>query len=78
VRTPILAANRSATAVHYTDLLPSVRRATGKNVSVRTQRRYGKEELGARVKHTRKRIRTRDERQCKHASESARALLCMA
>lgn len=65
VRGPILAANRSATAVHYTTLAPTVRRATGKNVSVRTLRRYGKEELGARDKHTRK--RTLRERQCARA-----------
>jgi transposase len=59
VRAPILAANRAHRTVHYTNLLPSVLRRTGKQLTLRTLQRYGKEELGARQKHTRK--RTTDE-----------------
>jgi hypothetical protein len=33
--------------VHYTNLLPQVQQKTGAKVSLRTLRRYGKEELGA-------------------------------
>jgi transposase len=47
VRAPILRANRAHRAVHYTELVDSVREKTGTDVSVRTLRRYGKEELGA-------------------------------
>lgn len=61
IRVPILDANRAHAAVHYSDLLPSVRLATGRNMSLRTVQRYGKEELGARDKRTRK--RTADERE---------------
>ena len=48
IRAPILAANRAHRAIHYTDLLPRVRAATGTEVSLRTVRRYGEEELGAK------------------------------
>lgn len=62
VRAPILAANRAHRAVHYTDLLPSVQQKTGKDVSLRSVQRYGKQELGARDKHSKK--RTAQESQC--------------
>jgi transposase len=62
VRAPILAANRAATAIHYTELLPTVRRRTGKKISIRTLRRYGRKDLGARNKSTKK--RTEDECKC--------------
>jgi len=55
VRAPILAANRAHRAVHYTDLVPSIQQKTGKEVSLRSVQRYGKEELGARDKHSKKR-----------------------
>jgi transposase len=64
VRAPILRANRSHHAVHYTKLLPSVQEETGKNVSVSTLRRYGKDEAGA--KHRRGKKRTADESECTH------------
>ena len=48
VRAPLLAANRAHRAIHYPDLLPRVRAATGTEVSLRTVRRYGEEELGAK------------------------------
>jgi hypothetical protein len=61
IRTPILAANRAHRAIHYTELLPRVQAATGTQVSMRTLRRYGKEELGARQKHTKKRTAAESE-----------------
>ena len=48
VRTPILRANRAHKAVHYPGLLPQVRHRKGKQLSLRTLQRYGKEELGAK------------------------------
>jgi hypothetical protein len=48
IATPIRHANRAHRAIHYTDLLPRVRAATGTQVSARTVRRYGEEELGAK------------------------------
>jgi transposase len=48
IATPLRHANRAHRAIHYTDLLPRVRAATGTEVSLRTVRRYGKEELGAK------------------------------
>lgn len=74
VRATILAANRAHRAVSYTQLLPEVRRKTGKAVSIQTLRRVGHEQLGATRKHTRK--RTADERECTHACESERACVC--
>jgi hypothetical protein len=62
VRTPILRANRAHKAVHYSSLLPSVREVTGKIVSGRTLRRYGKTELGAKQRRGKK--RTADECEC--------------
>jgi hypothetical protein len=41
--------------VHYTELLPSVRQKTGADVSLRSLQRYGKEQLRARDKKTKKR-----------------------
>ena len=64
VRTPILRANRAHKAVHYSKLLPGVRQRTGKEVSLRTLQRYGKEELGAKQRKGRK--RTADESECTH------------
>ena len=57
IRAPILAANRSHRAVSYTKLLPDVRRKTRKAISLRTVRRYGRERLGIKLKHTQKRTR---------------------
>jgi len=67
VRTPILAANRAHRAIHYTDVLPRVRAATGRQISLRSVQRYGKEELGARQRRGQK--RTADESQCTAACE---------
>lgn len=73
VRAPILAANRAHRAVHYTDLLKSAQQKTGKEVSLRSVQRYGKEELGARDKHSKK--RTAQESQCVRTCERLAASL---
>lgn len=62
IRAPILAANRAHRAISYPDLLPEVQRKTGKQLSLPTLRRYGKEALGVKSKHTKK--RTADESEC--------------
>jgi len=68
VRAPILAANRKHKAVHYTTLLSPLQQKTGKEISLRTVQRYGKDELGARQRRGKK--RTAEERQCIHTCES--------
>lgn len=55
IRSPILAANRSHRAIHYPDIHPAVERKAGKNVSLRTIQRYGKEEAAAKQRHSKKR-----------------------
>ena len=74
VRAPILAANRAHRAIHYTELLPRVQAATGKQLSLRSLQRYGEKELEARDKRTKK--RTADESECSAARERAAATLC--
>jgi transposase len=59
---PIRAKRRAHRAVRYTDELDSVRAATGTDLSLRTLRRYGKEECG--IKHGRGKKRTAAEREC--------------
>lgn len=61
VATPIRQKNRAHQAVHYSQLQPAVVAQTGKPVSTRTIRRYGKEELKACVKRGKK--RTAEERE---------------
>jgi len=61
VRAPILRANRAHKAVHYPELLQSVRTKTGKQIALRTLQDYGKKELG--VKQRRGKKRTADERE---------------
>lgn len=73
VRAPILAANRAHRAIHYTDLLPRVQAATGKQLSIQTLRRYGKGELGAKQKHTKK--RTAAESECNNTCKMRFPLL---
>jgi hypothetical protein len=60
---PIRNRNRSHHAIHYTELLPTVRDQTGTTVSLRTIRRYGKEIIRARDRSTRS--RTAAESKCK-------------
>jgi len=65
VAAPIRNANRAARPMRYTKLLPQVQAATGSDLSLRSLRRYGKEELGA--KKTTGKKRTADERELMHA-----------
>jgi hypothetical protein len=69
VQPRIRAANRKAKPIHYTDMLPLVQKATSKNISIQTLRRYGKQELGAKQKHVKK--RTTAERKSTHIRKSA-------
>lgn len=62
VRAPILRANKAHKAVHYSTVAAAVRQKTGKQLSLRTLQRYGKEELGAKQRRGKK--RTADESQC--------------
>lgn len=71
IRAPILAANRAHRAISYTQLLPSVRAKTGVELSLRTLRRYGKVEQGAKHKHTKK--RTAAESECTATCERLHA-----
>lgn len=75
VRAPILAANRSHRAIHYTSLLPSVQAKTGKHISIQTLRRIGKQELGAKQKRSKK--RTADESESTEAHEREQTCLPM-
>jgi hypothetical protein len=59
IHTPILRANRAHKAIHYPTLLPPLHQKMGKEVSLRTVQRYGKEEL--RVKQKRGKKRTAEE-----------------
>lgn len=52
---PIRRKNRAHQPVHYSELQPAVEEQTGKQVSSRTIRRYGKEEGGGRVTRGKKR-----------------------
>jgi transposase len=61
VRAPLLAANRAHRAVHYTTLLPAVQQKTGKELSIQTLRRIGKEQLGAKQKRSKKRTAAESE-----------------
>lgn len=73
VRAPILAANRSHRAIHYTDLLPEVQRKTGKKISLRSLQQYGKEELAIKQRHTKK--RTAGESECTRIRKRDRTCL---
>ena len=73
VRAPILAANRAHRAISYPDLLPQVRRKTGKPIALRTLQQYGQEKLAARSKHTKK--RTADESE--HTQQGGRHCACL-
>ena len=55
IQIPIRNKNRSSVPVHYPDLLPSITEKTGKKFSLRTLRRIGHDQLGAKQKRTNKR-----------------------
>jgi hypothetical protein len=61
--------------VHYTTLLPAVRAKTGKELSLRTLRRYGKEQLGAKQKRSKK--RTADESKSIHMGKRKQRRMCV-
>lgn len=61
VESRIVAANRRHEAIHYTTILPAVQAATHTDVSLRTIRRYGKEEANVKNKHTKKRTAAESE-----------------
>jgi transposase len=73
VRAPILRANRTHRPIHYTNLLPAVQQKTGKHVSLRTLKRYGHDQVGAR--QTRGRKRTAEESEYTDTTEKGGALL---
>jgi transposase len=54
ITTPIRQKNRMFRPVHYSDVLQPLREKTGKSVSLRTVRRYGKENAGINKKRTNK------------------------
>jgi transposase len=55
IRTPIRNKNRSFKPIHYTQLHSSIQQKTGKQISLRTVQRCGKEKLGVQQKRTKKR-----------------------
>jgi hypothetical protein len=71
VRAPILAANRAHRPVHYTTLLPSVKAKTGKELSIQTLRRIGKQQLRAKQKLSKKRTAGESESAKTHEREQA-------
>jgi hypothetical protein len=74
IRAPILAANRAHRAISYTQLLPRVQSKTGKLVSIRTLRRYGKEQLLVMQRRSKK--RTADESECTARVQIEQACAC--
>jgi hypothetical protein len=54
IRQPIARKNRSHRAVHYTDLFHRVRENSGREVSLRTIQRYGKEDAKVKMRRTKK------------------------
>jgi hypothetical protein len=75
VRAPILAANRAHRAISYSQLLPTVCAKTGVELSLRTLQQYGKEQLGAKHKHSKK--RTAAESECNATCERLHACVCV-
>jgi hypothetical protein len=63
----VRAANRQHRAIHYPDLLPALINQTHTSLSLRTLRRYGRQELG--IKQRRCKKRTLDESKCTHVYE---------
>ena len=59
IQTPIMKANQAHKPIHYTNIKTEVERKTGKEISIQTIRRYGKEECGGKQINGRK--RTADE-----------------
>jgi hypothetical protein len=73
VAAPIRNSNRASRVVHYSKLLSQVQRATGKQLSLTTLKRYGHDEAGGR--QTRGKKRTADESE--HTDTGARDGQCV-
>jgi len=54
IRVPIRNKNRAHTAIHYTQLLPTIREKTGTQLSLRSVQRYGQRDVHGKGKHTKK------------------------
>ena len=76
IRAPIQKANRSYTAIHYSQLQPQVQQKTGKQVSLRTIQRYGKEELNAKQIRGKKRTANECQSSTVHNTTANSLLLC--
>jgi transposase len=74
VAAPIRNSNRSARPVRYTELLPQVQAATGREMSLRTLQRYGHDEAGGRKARGKK--RTAEERECADTWKSSDRCMC--
>lgn len=72
----VLAANRQHRAIHYTDMLKQVVDATHTKLSLRTLRRYGREELGIKQRKSKK--RTHNESEFTHVCEAGAELMRLA
>jgi transposase len=68
IRAPIRNKNRSHTAIHYPQLLPSVQQKTGKQIALRTLQNYGARDAHVKLKHTKK--RTASESEYTHTSHT--------
>lgn len=55
IHMPIRNKNRSHSAISYPQLLPSVQQKSGKQIALRTLQNYGERDVGATMKHTKKR-----------------------
>ena len=55
IRMPIRNKNRSSKPIHYPQLHTSIQQKTGKQISLRTIQKIGKEKLGVKQKRTKKR-----------------------
>lgn len=62
IRTPIQRRNRAHLPIHYNEVHRTINEVTSKSPSIQTIRRYGRQELRARNKRTRKRTT----QECKH------------
>lgn len=61
VAAPIRNSNRAGRVVRYSNLLPQVQDATGKDLSLRTLQRYGRDEAGGRQTRGKKRTASESE-----------------
>jgi len=69
IRMPIQNKNRSCKPVHYPQLHTSIQQKTGKQMSLRTIQKIGKEKLGVKQKRTKKRT-AQESKQKQHTHET--------